>query len=139
MCAGKKSKTGLLKSLLTNRCPRCRDGKLFSNPNPYNFRYTMDMPEHCPVCGQRYELQTGFYFGTGFVSYGLSVAVLATVFVAWKVLFDLSYYDNSIFWCLGVATALLIVIQPLLQRLARSIWIAFFVKYEGSEPVKEVL
>jgi uncharacterized protein (DUF983 family) len=137
MCAGKKSKTGLLKSVLTNRCPRCREGKLFSNPNPYNFKSTMDMPEHCPVCGQRYELQTGFYFGTGFVSYGLSVAILAIVFVAWKVLLGLSYYDNSIFWCLGAATALLVITQPLLQRLARSIWIAFFVKYEGSERVKE--
>lgn len=123
--------------MLTNRCPRCREGKLFSNPNPYNFKSTMDMPEHCPVCGQRYELQTGFYFGTGFVSYGLSVAILAIVFVAWKVLLGLSYYDNSIFWCLGVGTALLVITQPLLQRLARSIWIAFFVKYEGSERLKE--
>jgi len=136
MCTEKITKTSLLKSVLTNRCPRCREGKLFTNPNPYVFKSTMHMPEHCHVCGQLYELQTGFYFGTGFVSYGLSVAILAIVFVAWKVLLGLSYYDNSIFWCLGSATALLLVIQPLLQRLARSIWIAFFVRYEGSGRVK---
>ncbi|MGC4058508.1 MAG: hypothetical protein QM743_10390 [Chitinophagaceae bacterium] len=42
----------------------------------------------------------------------------------------MSYTDNSIFWCLGTAIVLLLLIQPLLQRLSRSIWIAFFVRYD---------
>ena len=113
-----------------NRCPRCRQGALFTNLNPYDFSSTMRMPEHCPVCGAPYELQTGFYFGTGFVSYALSVAILASVFVAWAILRGLSYRDNSIYWCLGTSIALLLVIQPLLQRLSRSIWIAMFVRYD---------
>ncbi|GAA4458140.1 DUF983 domain-containing protein [Rurimicrobium arvi] len=131
MCAVKDdARPNALLSILNNRCPRCRRGKLFTRSNPYNFGSAMEMPEHCPVCGQKFELQTGFYFGTGYVSYGLSVAALATVFVAWAVLFGLSYTDNSIFWCLGTAIVLLLLIQPLLQRLSRSIWIAFFVRYD---------
>jgi uncharacterized protein (DUF983 family) len=132
MCAERSgSKPGLLVSVITNRCPRCRKGKLFSSPNPYNFKTTMKMPEHCAVCGQRFELEPGFYFGTGYVSYGLSIMVLAMVFIGWALTIGLSYRDNSVFWCLGVSTAILLVIQPMLQRLARSIWIAFFVKYDG--------
>jgi hypothetical protein len=90
----------------------------------------MRMPERCPVCGQKYELQTGFYFGTGYVSYGLSVTLIGAVFVIWALVFGLSYKDNSILWCLAVSAAITLMLQPLLQRLARSIWIAFFVRYD---------
>jgi uncharacterized protein (DUF983 family) len=131
MCAEKTTtKPGLLWAVANNRCPRCRRGKLFTSNNPYNFKTTMRMPENCPVCGQRYELQTGFYFGTGFVSYGLSVALLAIIFVAWALTLGLSLNDNSAYWCLGTAIVILLVFQPVLQRLARSIWIAFFVGYD---------
>jgi uncharacterized protein (DUF983 family) len=132
MCAEKRhNNPGLLWSVFSNSCPRCREGKLFTNKNPYDLKTTMKMPEHCPVCRQPYELQTGFYFGTGFVSYGVSVALLGIIFVTWALAFGFSYKDNSVFWCLGVATALLLIIQPLIQRLARSIWIAFFVRYDA--------
>jgi uncharacterized protein (DUF983 family) len=131
MCAGKADKTpGLLTSVLTNKCPKCRQGNLFTDPNPYKFRTTMRMPEHCPVCGQRYELQTGFYFGTGYVSYGLSLGIVAMIFIGWALTLGLSLMDNSIFICLGVSIAILLALQPVLQRLARSIWIACFVRYD---------
>lgn len=132
MCAEKQhAGRSLVASVLTNRCPRCREGKLFTNPNPYQFKTTMRMPEQCPVCGQPYELQTGFYFGTGYVSYGLSVMTCAISFLLWYFTIGISIYDNRLFWWLGLNAGLLIVLQPLLQRLSRSIWIAFFVKYEG--------
>lgn len=126
------TRRSLVASVLTNCCPRCREGKLFTNPNPYDLRTTMRMPEYCPVCGQVYELQTGFYFGTGFVSYGLSVALLAIGFVAWYLTIGMSIRmdDYRIFWCIGLNTLMLFILQPLLQRLARSIWIAFFVRYD---------
>ncbi len=131
MCAEHSdSKPNRLWSILTNKCPRCRRGNLFTNPNPYNFKTTMRMPEHCPVCGAPFELQTGFYFGTGYVSYGLSIGLLALIFIAWALTLGLSYRDNSIFWCLGIGSGLLLVLQPVLQRLARSVWIALFVKYD---------
>ncbi len=88
------------------------------------------MPQKCPVCSQDFEIQTGFYFGTGFVSYGLSVMLMALGFVIWFLTLGISIKDNSIFWWLGVNTVLLVLLQPVLQRLARSVWIAFFVRYE---------
>ena len=123
-------KPSVIWSVLTNKCPRCRRGHLFIDSNPYHLGNTMHMPEHCPVCGQRFELQTGFYFGTGFVSYGISVLLLGVVFIFWAFIKGLSYKDNSIFWCLGIGIVSLLLLQPVLQRLARSIWISFFVKYD---------
>lgn len=131
MCAqASPSKPNLFVSVLSNRCPRCRKGKLFTKSNPYNLPRMMDMPERCPVCGQLYELETGFYMGTGYVSYGLSVAFTGLFFIFWWIVFGISISDNSIFWWLGTNTALLLLIQPILQRLSRSIWIAFFVPYD---------
>jgi hypothetical protein len=89
------------------------------------------MYEHCPVCGQQYELQTGFYFGTGYVSYGLSVLLIAVLTIAWYLTIGMGIHDNRIFYCLGLNALVLLALQPVLQRLARSIWIAFFVRYDA--------
>lgn len=134
MCAEKKQeRPPLWWSVVNNRCPRCRKGKLFTHDNPYRFKTTMKMPEQCPVCSQKYELQTGFYFGTGYVSYGLSVLLLALIFLSWHLILGLSYRDNSIFLCLLTATLLLLSLQPFIQRLSRSVWIAFFVPYDDKQ------
>jgi uncharacterized protein (DUF983 family) len=134
MCAQNAERNpGLLTSILSNKCPRCREGNLFTNPNPYALKTTMKMPESCPVCGQRYELHTGFYFGTGFVSYAITVALSAVTFVAWWFTIGMSIRqnDNRLFWWLGLNALFLVALQPLLQRLARSLWITFFVRYNA--------
>jgi len=123
-------KRGLMSSIFANKCPHCRQGDLFTDPNPYKLKTTMRMPEACPVCGQKFELQTGFYFGTGFVSYGLTVLFSGITFVLWWFTVGMSIHDNRIWWWLGVNAALLVALQPPIQRLARSVWIALFVRYD---------
>ncbi len=97
------------------------------------------MHDNCPVCNQKYDLEQGFWYGTGYVSYALAVAVSATTFVAWLVLIGISVDDNRIFWWLGLNTLLLIITQPWLMRLSRVIYIRFFVRYdENYEKTKPV-
>jgi uncharacterized protein (DUF983 family) len=125
-------KPSLFWSVLTNRCPRCRRGDLFKSKNAYAFkggRY-MQMHEHCSVCGQATDLELGFYYGTGYVSYGITLLLSAITFILWWILIGLSINDNRIFWWLGFNTVLLIVLQPVLMRLSRSVWISMFVKYD---------
>lgn len=88
------------------------------------------MPSNCTVCGQPMEIEVGFYYGTGYVSYALTVAISVAVFVAYWVLFGISINDNSLFYYLGVDIAILILALPYIMRLSRSIWLSFFVKYE---------
>jgi uncharacterized protein (DUF983 family) len=138
MCAQKSEhKPNLLLSVLTNKCPRCRKGDLFVSKNPYKLNAITKMPETCAVCGQPTELEVGFYYGTGFVSYGLSVLFSIISFILWVIFVGVSIKDDRIFWWLGINIGLTILIQPLLMRLSRSVWIAFFVKYEGSTPAKK--
>jgi hypothetical protein len=122
--------TNYLFAVLQNKCPRCRVGKLYKQPNAYNLGKVLEMNAHCPVCNQKTELETGFYFGTGYVSYALSVAILVVCFVAWYVLIGFSFKDNRVFWCLGTSITVLVLLQPFLMRLSRSIWLSWFVSYE---------
>jgi len=39
------------------KCPRCRKGNMFKDPNPWNLKSTLKMPTHCPECSQLFELE----------------------------------------------------------------------------------
>ncbi len=129
-------------SIFTMKCPRCRRGPMFKDPNAYRklkLSHIFDMPDHCPECGQKYDMETGFWYGTGYVSYALAVLLSGITFVAWLILIGVSANDNRIFWWLGINTVVLIVMQPWLMRLSRVIYMRFFVKYnkdyEHTKPV----
>lgn len=117
-------------NVLRCKCPRCRKGDMFVEKNPYKLKRTMKMHEYCPVCDQPFDLEVGFYYGSSYVSYGLSVAISVATLVAWWVLIGFSTRDNRFFYWMGINAVLLIVLQPVLMRLARAIWLAFFVKYD---------
>jgi uncharacterized protein (DUF983 family) len=126
----KLRKPGYLWNVLSMQCPRCRQGKIFKNRLSLRTRKSLDMHTNCPVCGQPTEIEVGFYVGTGYVSYALSVAFSGFTFVAWLVLIGFSIEDNRIFIWLATNAILLIVLQPWLMRLSRSIWLSWFVKYD---------
>lgn len=117
-----------ISSLLKSKCPRCREGNLFCTHSAYKKGF-MKMNEKCPVCGQKSEIEIGFYYGAGYVSYALTVAISVSTFIAWWVLIGLSVDDNRIFYWLGFNALLLIILQPWLMRLSRTTWLSFFVKY----------
>lgn len=124
------SKPNYFLSILGMKCPRCRKGPMFNNNNPWKLKKVFDMPETCCECGQKYEIETGFWYGTGYVSYALSVALSVSSFVAWMVLIGMSAHDNRFFWWLGLNIALLIGLQPWIMRLSRVIYLYFFVSYD---------
>ncbi len=139
MAEEKEKKKTYLVSVFQCKCPRCRQGNLFLSGNPYAFRKNrfMQMTDHCQVCGQPTELEVGFYYGTSYVSYALTVAFSVATAIAWALLVGFSIYDNRIFWWLGLNTLLLIVLQPPLMRLSRSLWLSWFVKYDPDWAAKQ--
>lgn len=128
-----------LTNLLANQCPRCREGKLFIKESAYSKQNTK-MHEHCPICGQPTEIEVGFYYGTGYVSYALSIALLVASFVAWKVLIGLSFSidDDRIFYWMGTAFTLLLLMQPMLMRLSRTLWLSWFVSYDPNWKINPI-
>ncbi len=123
-----------------NKCPRCRKGSMFVQKSPYAFGSILKMNDHCATCGQPMEIEPGFYYGTAYVSYALTVALSIATFVAWWVLIGFSLQDGDyriLYW--GIVNALLlIVLQPVLMRFSRSLWLSWFVKYDpdwSSRPI----
>jgi len=88
------------------------------------------MNKNCPVCGQPTEVEVGFYYGTGYVSYTLSIAITVASLIAWWLSIGMSVNDNRFFYWLIFNAVLLVALQPWLMRLSRSFWISWFVKYD---------
>jgi hypothetical protein len=106
-------------------------GKTFVKDSAYS-KNSVKMHERCPVCGQPTEIEVGFYYGTGYVSYALSIAVLVATFVAWKLIIGVTFSidDDRIFYWMGTAFIILFALQPVLMRLSRILWLSWFVSYD---------
>jgi hypothetical protein len=112
------------------KCPRCRRGNMFTEPNSWKLRTTLKMPAKCPECGQPFELEVGFWYGTGYVSYALSFALSVATFLAWWLFVGLSTEDHRFFYWMGLNAVFLVLMQPWIMRLSRVIWLYFFVSYD---------
>jgi uncharacterized protein (DUF983 family) len=135
MSENKRPTPNALWSILTNKCPRCRRGEMFINKSAYrklSLKHIFAMPDVCAECGQKYDLEPGFWYGTSYVSYALTVAMSVATFVAWYVLIGFSAKDgdNRIYWCLGTNAVILLLSQPWLMRISRVLYIRFFVSYD---------
>ena len=120
-------------SIFLMKCPRCRRGPIYKDNNAYrnlSLKHIFDMHDQCPVCQQKYDLEPGFWYGTGYVSYALAVAISVSTFVAWWVLIGISADDNRIFYWLILNALALLILQPWLMRLSRVVYIRFFVRYD---------
>jgi hypothetical protein len=104
---------------------------MFTHKHSFTKKF-MQMNENCTVCGQPMEIEPSFYYGTGYVSYSLAIAISVSTFLAWWVLIGFSFHDNRFFWWIGLNAFLLTIMQPYLMRLSRTIWLSFFVKYDKS-------
>lgn len=128
----KNPKRSYFTSVLSCRCPRCREGKLFKYPVSISLKKNMAMHEKCLVCEQATDIEVGFYYGTGYVSYLVALLISALCFFAWWLSIGFSFSDNRfLYWIISNAI-LLIVLQPWLMRFSRSLWISWFVRYDDN-------
>jgi len=113
-----------LYSVATQTCPRCHQGQLFINKNPYKIDNWDKMHADCPVCKIHFEREPGFFQGSMYVSYGLGVALsVAVVMVNFMIGFDpIRYFITNTVALLGLA--------PLLFRWSRAIYLNIFVSFD---------
>ena len=140
MTAEQKPKPNYLWSMFTMRCPRCRRGDMFKNNNPYKklkLSSILDMHERCPVCNQKFDLEPGFWYGTGYVSYALVVLFSAITFVAWWIIIGISADDNRVLFWLLFNAVLIVILQPWFMRFSRVVYLNFFVKYNENYDKEE--
>lgn len=113
-------------SVITLRCPRCRVGFLFKNQNPYVFREIFEMHNNCTHCGQKVEIEPGFYYGAMYASYALTIAWLVAVWVVF--LFLIPQFTVLQYLLAGIGS--MVALQPVFFRISRSVWSHMFVKYD---------
>lgn len=114
------------------RCPRCRRGDMFKSNNAYkklSLHNILDMHDECPICHQKFDLEPGFWYGTGYVSYGLVLIFSAITFALWCLIVGISMNDNRVFWWLLFNGVVVIILQPWFMRFSRVVYLNFFVKY----------
>ncbi len=108
-------------ALLQLRCPRCHQGKLFTH-SALNLSQFAVMPTQCPVCGQAFEPEPGFYFGSMYITFGFNVA---TVLVFGVLLYYL--FDNPDTWVyVVVVTVVTLLFTPIILRYSRALMLYLF-------------
>jgi hypothetical protein len=122
---------GFLWSLFTQKCPHCRKGTMFTDPNPWHLKTMLKMPARCPECGQLFELEVGFWYGTAYVSYAITVLFSGLSFILWLLTigFSLEESDHRVIWWLAINGVGMLLLQPWFMRLSRAMYLYFFVSY----------
>jgi len=102
---------GRVAALLRQRCPRCREGRIFAG--------FVRMNDACPQCGADFEREQGYFLGAMYFSYGFGLLLLAAP-IGWLIVMRSD--RNTV---LGVAFLMLLALAPLLFRYSRVAWLHF--------------
>ncbi len=89
------------------------------------------MKDECSTCHQITELETGFWWGTGYISYGLAVIISALNVVWFTPIFHWATI-YSVWGFLFANAAVLAISMPWLVRFSRVFYLSFFVQYDSS-------
>ena len=121
-----------MKSIITNKCPRCRRSGIFCTNNPYDFKNLFLMPTHCDSCGLIFSKEPGFFYGSMYVGYGISIAYLTTIYVGMTIV--LGEFELSTYFILAIGS--LFSLTPVIFRFSRSVWLSLFEKYDAEAMVR---
>lgn len=113
-----------LYSIVAMKCPRCHEADMFRSPLLPKFNL-LDMHDNCPVCGQSFNLETGFYWGAMYIAYAYSSGALLIVAGLCFLVFHLGLVPSLV----AMSVATLLGFAPN-ARLARTTWINIFVGYD---------
>jgi uncharacterized protein (DUF983 family) len=114
-----------LYSVFTGKCPVCHEGKMYEESNPYKLSKIYDMHERCSVCNTKYKIEPSFFYGAMYISYGIGVAFAVAAFITSYFFIGLDVVPSFI-----SIIVVLVLLGPIIMRLARNIWINMFLSYD---------
>lgn len=107
------------------RCPECGEGRMF--------RDAYALHETCPVCGVRFERDTGSWLGALVMTYGVAILVLVAVSIA--LISSYGLFRGFGLTLAGVAIAtVLLVYRPAKGWWTWWMWAAGFVYRDDERP-----
>lgn len=108
-----------LSAVISSRCPRCREGKMFEG-HVYGLK-KQRMNEFCPHCNFKFEIEPGYFYAAMYVSYAFSVAqvvILALVTAYFT-------HSESPWLYIGVLFVAILIFAPFNLRYSRLVLLHF--------------
>lgn len=118
----------LLSALVHGKCPRCREGKIFTYRINKLSRFNV-MNSTCPHCEVMFQPEPGFYQGAMYVSYAFAVAIIVAV------TFLLSFLGSFPDWVyITVIVVATVFLAPVNYRVSRILYLYMFggIKFDPS-------
>ena len=116
-----------LYSIFFNKCPKCHQGDVFVQKNPYTKGF-MQMHNKCSNCSESFEKEVGFYYGAMYVSYGVNIAYGVGLFLLAVLLLKIDLVAYLILFF-----GLVVLLFPWTIRISRLIYLNLFVKFDSSK------
>mgnify|MGYP006939812883 CR=1 FL=1 len=113
-----------LQSILSESCPNCQKGKVFSSKGSiFRFQFPT-MKEKCKHCHYTFEKEPGYFFGAMYISYGLCMLECIMLFILTRPFID-TIFDIRVL----ITTILALLLLSFYNfRLSRIIWMNIFTK-----------
>lgn len=107
----------LITDIFQEKCPKCGEGRAFyKKGNPLLFQMPR-MHANCPVCGHKFEKETGYFFGAMYVSYALTVAEMFAVFVIAQ------FFIDGFAPIIALIAVMAVLLSTFNFRMSRMLWI----------------
>jgi len=115
------SKISSFRAIMECRCPRCRQGRMFTNSG-FHLKYGRRIHQHCPVCNLRFEREPAFFEGAMYFNYAMNVALMVSCGVATYVLLG----DPGPWVYFGISASAVVLLVSFTSRLSKSMMLHFF-------------
>lgn len=112
-------------SIFTGACPVCHNESMYEENNPYKMSKIFAMHERCSHCGTKYKIEPSFFYGSMYVSYGVSIAFATAAFIV-----SFFFFNSGLITAFIAIVGTLVVFMPVIMRLSRNIWINIFMHYK---------
>lgn len=99
--------------------------------------YVLKMHKECEICQQRFELEPGFWLGTGYMSYAMIIVFSAITFLLWWLIIGFSLDDDRLLYWIIFNATVVIILQPFLMRVSRQLYLGLFVRYNENYDKEE--
>jgi uncharacterized protein (DUF983 family) len=113
-----KKEKSTFRAILKAKCPQCREGNLFA-VSLMSYKKLSQVNPVCKVCKANLNPEPDFYYGAMYISYGFSVAIVITAFVALNVLL----VKPELWMYLVMVLVLNVTLLPLMLRYSKVLYL----------------
>lgn len=118
----------ILSGIFKSRCPKCGKGEIYQNKSVFPLKNTLKTVEHCPNCDQKIKFDNDYAPG---MNYAISVVVYILGFIVYHSIWGISLIDNSLMYAFIFTTIVVILLQPWIMRISKTIYLYLFIQLKG--------